>query len=270
MTTTALVTGSEARPSAARSLARIVWLESRAELLKAWRMPAFSVPTITFPVFFYALFGLGFGGRPVGGVTMATYLVATYGAFAVMGSALFAFGVGIAIERGQGWLLLKRATPMPPFAYFAAKMATAMVFGLISVLMLCVLGAAAGGVRLEASAWLSLLATLVLGALPFSAFGLLIGSLAGPNSAVPITNLVYLPAAFASGMWIPIQALPRLFKALAPSLPSYHFAQLALGRIGASQGGDPLGHVAYLVGFTLVCLVLARIAWARTDDRTFG
>ena len=45
-------------------------------------------------------------------------------------AALFGFGVGVAVERGQGWLLLKRATPMPPLAYLLAKMATAVAFGL--------------------------------------------------------------------------------------------------------------------------------------------
>ena len=82
-----------------------------------------------FPVLFYAAVRGVFGGagrrRHHDG---ATYLVVTYGAFGVIGSALFGFGVGIAVERGQGWLL-KRATPMPPIAYFAAKMVMAMVFG---------------------------------------------------------------------------------------------------------------------------------------------
>ena len=56
---------------------------------------------------------------------MARYLIATYGAFAIMGSTLYAFGVGIAVERGLGWLEVKRASPMPLGAYFFAKGAVA-------------------------------------------------------------------------------------------------------------------------------------------------
>jgi ABC-2 type transport system permease protein len=201
---------------------------------------------------------------------MATYLLGSYGAFGVMGAALFSFGVGVAVERGQGWLLLKRATPMPPLAYFLAKIFSAMVFGAVGLAMMSTLGVLFGSVRLELVQWVGLFGVVILGALPFCALGLLLGLVLGPNSAPPMVNLIYLPSAFASGMWIPIQMLPKFFKAIAPSLPSYHLAQLALGQLGASQGGNPLGHAAYLAGFTAVCLALARVAYLREDGRTFG
>ena len=89
-------------------------LEARYEFLKLLRMPGFALPSITFPAMFYVLFGVLFGGRSFGGGSMATYLLATYGAFGVIGAALFAFGVAVAVERGQGWMMLKRASPMPP------------------------------------------------------------------------------------------------------------------------------------------------------------
>jgi ABC-2 type transport system permease protein len=247
-------------------------LESKYELLKALRLPVFAIPALTFPVFFYVLFGLSFTppGGGGGGMRMATYLLASYGAFGVMGAALFNFGVGVAIERGQGWLLLKRATPMPPSAYFLAKIVTAMAFGAACLAMMSALGVLFGEVRLEPAAWLGLFGVVIAGALPFCAFGLLLGLVLGPNSAPPMVNLIYLPSAFASGMWIPIQVLPRFFKAIAPALPSYHLAQLALAQIGASQGGSLAGHAAYLAGFSAVCLALARVAYLREDGRTFG
>lgn len=251
---------------------RTYFLEAKYELLKALRLPAFAIPTITFPVFFYVLFGLSFsppGGRG-GAARMATYLLGSYGAFGMMGAALFSFGVGVAVERGQGWLLLKRATPMPPLAYFLAKIFSAMVFGAVGLAMMSTLGVLFGSVQLLPVQWVGLFGVVILGALPFCALGLLLGLVLGPNSAPPMVNLIYLPSAFASGMWIPIQMLPKFFKAIAPALPSYHFAQLALGQIGASQGGNPLGHAAYLAGFTAVCLALARVAYLREDGRTFG
>src|SRR5215831_14777459 len=98
--------------------ARIYVLEARYEFLKLLRLPGYSIPTIAFPVLFYLIFGLSLGpGRSAGPVSIATYLIATYGAFGVIGASLFSFGVGVAIERGLGWMLLKRATPMPPMAY---------------------------------------------------------------------------------------------------------------------------------------------------------
>ena len=87
-------------------------------------------PSISFPAMFYLLFGVLFGGRSLGGASLTTYLLATYGAFGVIGAALFGFGVGVAIERGQGWMMLKRASPMPPMAFFVAKLFMCAMFAL--------------------------------------------------------------------------------------------------------------------------------------------
>jgi ABC-2 type transport system permease protein len=234
-------------------------------------MPAYSLPAIGFPPLFYAFFGLSFGaGKVTDATTMATYLIATYGAFGVIGAALFGFGVGVAIERGQGWMLLKRATPMPVAAYFAAKMATAVVFGAIIVAILGTMGAAFGGVDLAPGAWLALAAILIAGAVPFSAMGLLLGYLAGPNSAPAIVNLIYLPLAFASGLWIPIRFLPGFFQTLAPWLPPYHYSQLALRVVGADAGGAPATHVAALALFTVACLAGAAALYRRDEGKTWG
>ena len=246
-------------------------LEARYEFLKSARMPAYAIPSITFPVMFYALFALAFGGsQRIGGTSMPAYLIATYGAFGVIGAALFGFGVGVAVERGQGWLVLKRATPMPPLAYFAAKLAMCAIFSAIIVMLLSALGAGFGGVRLSPSTWLVLWGTLIAGAVPFCALGLAIGCLAGPNAAPPLVNLIYLPTAFASGLWIPIEALPRAVQALAPFLPPYHFAQLALGAIGAGRGAPAWSHAAALAGFTLIGLAVAFWGFRRDEDRTYG
>ena len=93
-------------------IARIYFLEGKYELFKLLRLPAFLITSLGFPLMFYTLFGLLL---PIGksGFNMSVYLVATYGAFDVIGIALFALGVGVATERGQGWLAVKRASPMP-------------------------------------------------------------------------------------------------------------------------------------------------------------
>ncbi|HZF09908.1 MAG TPA: ABC transporter permease, partial [Thermoanaerobaculia bacterium] len=88
---------------------------------------------------------------------------------------------------------------MPPLAYFAAKTIMSLLFGAIIIGALFTLGATAGGVRLPLGTWLALGGTLLVGALPFCAFGLAIGSFAGPNSAPAVVNLIYVPAAFCSG-----------------------------------------------------------------------
>lgn len=246
-------------------------LEAKYEFLKLWRMPAYAIPSILFPVMFYALFGLTFGGnRPAGSTTVATYLLATYGAFGVIGVALFGFGVGVAVERGQGWMTLKRATPMPPLAYFFGKLAMATLFASIIVMLLSLLAVRFGGVSLSGSTWARLIVTLILGAIPFGAMGLAIGYLVGPNAAPAIVNVIYLPISFASGLWIPMEVLPPFIRSIAPFLPPYHFGQLALGAIGAGAGAPMWTHLLVLAGFTAAGLGVAMWGYRRDEDKTWG
>ncbi len=251
-------------------LGRIYWLESKTEALKLLRLPAYVIPTLTFPVLFYLLFGVMLAKKGPAAIDLGTYLLATYGAFGVIGAALFGFGVGIAIERGQGWLLVKRASPMPAGAYFTAKIAMALVFSAIIVGLLFTLGGTVGGAQLSPARWLGLGLTLLAGAFPFCAFGLVIGSIAGPNSAPAIVNVIYLPIAFLSGLWVPIQALPKVVQKLAPALPPYHFAQLALKWLGADRGEPVARHLGYLVVFTAVCLLASTVAFRRGEGKTYG
>lgn len=255
---------------AKRNMVRIYWLEAKTEFLKAWRLPVYSVFTLAFPLMFYLIFGLTFGGQSAGAVDVAAYMLATYGAFGVIGASLFGFGVGLASERGQGWMRLKRASPMPPAAYFSAKIVMALVFSLLVVLGLFLLGFFLFGVRLPVSTWGTLLSTLLLGALPFCAFGMALGYLAGPNSAAAVVNLVYLPMAFASGLWVPLEQLPDFIARFAPALPAYHYAQLALQTLGVSAGQPAWLHVAALLGFTVLFLTVALIAYRRNEGRTYG
>jgi ABC-2 type transport system permease protein len=252
-----------------RNVWRIYALEAKAELLKALRLPMYAVPTLAFPLVFYLLFGVAMRRGPAAS-EMATYLLATYGCFGVIGASLFGFGVGVAVERGQGWMLFKRATPMPPLAHLVGKLAMCLLFSAILVVALFALGIAFGGVSVPLGTLAALAAVLVAGAVPFGAFGLALGYAAGPNSAPAVINLIYLPLAFASGLWIPVDVLPSFFQKLAPWLPPYHYSQLALGVLGKDQGGSVLGSLAVLVLFTLLSLTLARAGYRRDEGKTFG
>ncbi len=133
-----------------------------------------------------------------------------------MSPGLFGFGVTVAIDRERGWLTLKRALPMPPGAYLAAKLAMAMLFAVIIFSILACSPTSFGGVRLPASSWLLLLVVEVLGVLPFCAIGMFIGSVVSAQAAPAVANLIYLPMAFLSGLWMPLMFLPAFLRAIAP------------------------------------------------------
>jgi len=259
-----------ARPLS-RTLA-IYFKEAKYEFLTRLRLRAYSLSTILFPVMFYVLFGLVLNpkGSPLAGTTIATYMIATYGAFGVMGASLFGTASGLAAERGLGWLQVKRASPMPPFAYFAAKVALGMIFSAAVVSLLLLLGVTFGGVHMALGDATKLVAILVAGSLPFCAMGLAIGYFVGPNSAVATINLIYLPLSFCSGLWVPIMFLPKLLQQIAHFLPPYHLAQLALGVVGAGQHESNLTHWEALIGFSLICLGAARLGFQRDEGKMYG
>jgi ABC-2 type transport system permease protein len=245
-------------------------LEIKYEFLKSLRLPAYSLPTLLFPVVFYLFFGVMFGARQTGPVQMSAYLIATYGCFGVIGAALFGFGVSVAIERGQGWLEVKRTTPMPIASYFVAKLAMAMLFSAIIVLLLFAVGIFFGDVKLPLATLASLFGVLVAGSVTFCAFGLALGFFAGPNSAAPIVNLLYLPMAFLSGLWVPILFLPQKIQELALWLPPYHFSQLALRTIGASRGEPVMLHVMAMIIATILFTLIAYIGYRRDEGKLYG
>ncbi|MBA3916084.1 MAG: ABC transporter permease, partial [Acidobacteriales bacterium] len=245
--------------------------EAKYEILKSLRLPMYSVSTILFPVMFYVLFGLILNRNvQADAIPFSAYLIATYGTFGVIGASLYGNGAGIAVERGQGWMLVKRASPMPPAAYFLAKMIMSMVFGMFTVTLLLILGVTLGGVHITALQTARLLGTLLLGTIPFCSLGIAIGYFAGPNSAAAAVNMIYLPLSFASGLWFPIEILPRIMQKSAHLLPPYHLAQLALGVFGADTGESAWTHWSVLIGFTFICLGLARIGFQRDEGKMYG
>lgn len=270
MTTPTATARTDRSAAPRRNAWRIYRLETKYEFLKLLRLPGYSIATLAFPLMFYLIFGSTFGRFTTQGISVAAYMLATYGAMGVINAAVFGFGVGIASERAQGWMLLKRVSPMPPLALFVAKVVMAALFGLLVVLTLSAAAVLTQGVHLPLTQWLALVGTLVAGVLPFAALGLAFGYALGPNSAPTVINLVNLPMAFVSGLYIPIEQLPTIVHAIAPYLPAYHFAQLAIGVIGGQPLGDAAGHLLVLLGFTAAFLAMAVWAYRRDDGRTYG
>jgi len=255
-------------PVMQRPLGNLIGLfakEAKYEVLKNIRIPIYAVSTVFFPLMFYVLFAI------VLGAGNSTYLLATFGTFGVMAVSLFGFGVSLAMERGQGWLQVKRASPMPLAAYFAAKLISALLFSLVIALALLTIGYVFAHVRLGLMQVAGLVAVLVLASIPFGSMGLALGYLAKPNSAPALANLIYLPMSFCSGLWIPIFLLPKVLQAVARALPPYHVSQLALQAVGIRPDGGPFwGHVQALVGFTLLFLGFAVVLYRRDEGQLYG
>jgi ABC-2 type transport system permease protein len=263
ITTPATLALPAARRFDTPAVVRLYALETRYEFLKLLRQPHYSLGTIGFPLMFYVLFGLSLG-RGASGPKASEYLLASYAVFGCVSAALFAFGVGVSTERASGWMLLKRAAPLPTSVYLAAKVLTCMLFGAVIVGLLGVLGVTVGGVQFGVAQWVGLLTAVVIGCIPFCLIGLALGYVIPPSGAPGLVNMLNLPLAFAGGLWLPYEMLPRFVQTIAPFVPQYHLGRLALGTVGLVA--DPIApHAAALAGFAVLGVVAAALAYRRSD-----
>jgi ABC-2 type transport system permease protein len=225
--------------------------EAWYDLVSVWRTPGFVLPSLAFPLMFYLFFGIVFssGGN-------ATYLLVSYSCFGIMGPAMFNFAMNVASDRAHGWLTLKRLSPMPVGAYLLAKLSTSLVFSLLIIILLFSMAALVGGVTLYFSQWLLLALLMLVGTVPFALIGLVMGLTLSDKAAPGVVNLLYLPMAFLSGLWLPITMLPQFLQQLAWIWPSYHLSQLGLKLLAMDQGNAWQLHLAILLLSTGILVVV--------------
>jgi ABC-2 type transport system permease protein len=252
--------------------AYMLWMQFRAELVKFWRVPANAFFSLALPLIIFVFFGLRDPTSPYApGATVSTgaYVMASMAAYTVGNVMVFSFGIGVAVERGQKQDVLLRASPLPPAIYLLAKVMNALVFSLFAMVVLFVFAHFAASVNLEAAAWISLAARLLLGSLAFIMLGFFLGYLAGPNSAPAVVNLIYLPVAFGSGIFIPTQFLPDFIRGLSPYLPLSPFAQLGWSVLGIKTDQSVARNFALLGAYAIVFFALAVWAYRRDTSLKF-
>jgi ABC-2 type transport system permease protein len=252
------------RPGTQPSLPRIYFNEVRFELLKLSRSRSYIFSIFGFPVMFYLLFAVTNKGDVFQGHTIARYLLAGYACFGAMGSSLFGIGAWLAGERGNGWLEMKRTSPMPATAYLLAKLCASITFAVGIAILLMILGTVLAGVHITALEALRLLAVVAAGVIPFASLGLVIGLVMPANAAPGVINLIYLPLSFCGGLWMPIEALPHWLQSVAHGLPSFWFARLALRSLGYSDS-SALTAWAVLAAYTVLFLLAAASIFRRQE-----
>lgn len=226
------------------------------------RTPSFVVPAVIFPAMFYSIFALSFARH---NSDIANSMMTSYVGFAVVGVAMFQFGVGVANERGRPWERYIRSLPVRPEVRFAARVVVAMIVAALAAGLVAFVGRMFSPVTLTAAQWLVLGGYTALGAVPFVMLGLAIAYLAPPRGALPITNIVYLLSAFAGGLWMPPQLLPSFAAAVSPFLPTRQYGELIWSV--TSPGHDPM-HAALMLGYFTVAFSVLAIVGYRRDERT--
>lgn len=230
--------------------------------LAHFRSPAYWAPTLLFPTMLYLFFGARLKDPLV-----ATLALASWSIYAVLGVAFYQFGVGIAQDRRSPWETFLRILPAGPLPRFAAQTLVAIVFAVAAVMVLWVVASWLAPIDLALLASLHCTAALVAGAVPFGFLGIALGYLTPPNAAVPIANLIYLPLAFAGGLWLPPGKLPAVVADLSVALPTRHYGEVVWAAV---RGVDaPLASWLWLLGFASFFAALAVWAYRRDEGRHY-
>jgi ABC-2 type transport system permease protein len=234
---------------------------SRIELLDLFRSPSYVVPTVVFPAMFFVLFDVPFARAHA---AVANFATLAFVAWAIIGVAFYQFGVGIAQERGRPWERYQRTLPVSISVRFAARVASAMVFGLLAAACVALVAKLLTPVDLSALQWLQVLLLGVCGGVPFVLFGIAIGYWAPARASVPIATACNLLLAYAGGLWMPPQYLPAVVARISPFLPTRQFADLLWS---VPRGSLPIDAVVGLALYTLLFATLAAMGYRR-DERT--
>lgn len=259
------MTAVTAHPRPPVSYARILRAEVTDEVLGIVREPTALFFSVIMPVAFFLLFAGLFGGQinsGAGDLPVATTMLATFGAYAVIGAAMMMPGIGLAEARERGWMQVLKTTPVPIPLTLAGRVVASLPYAIGILVAMTIASALMGNLEIGVGQWLLLVAALVLGSLPFALVGLAVGSLASGNATTAILNALVIPLAIASGLWFPLETFPDWVATLALGLPTYHLAQLALAPLDPTISWPV--HVAALLGFTAITGVGAMIAYRRS------
>jgi ABC-2 type transport system permease protein len=237
---------------------------ARFELLRTFRNRRFVVLSFGFPlVLYYAIAAPNRHVHDLGGSGIAAplYFMVGLAAFGTM-NAVLSSGARIAAERTSGWNRQLRLTPLTPRTYFRVKVITAYAVAFSTIALLYGAGATMG-VSLSAGDWVRMTIFMLIGLIPFTGLGVLLGHLVSPDSIGPAIGGTTALLALLGGVWFPITS--GTMQDIAQALPSYWLVQASHVGLGGSSWGTR-GWVVIAV-WSVAAAAAARWAYRRDTQR---
>lgn len=186
-----------------------------------------------------------------GGLTLGAFYMVAMASFGALTAVLMGNSERIAKEREQGWVRQLRLTSLPGRGYVLAKIASAAVVSLPSIIVVFLLAAAIKHIDLAPWQWLALTGVIWAGSLCFAALGVAIGYVATGDAVRPITMIIYFGLSILGGLWLPTTTYPQWLQNITQWLPTHAYAGLGqsieLG--GAPHAKDVAIMAAYFVIF---------------------
>jgi ABC-2 type transport system permease protein len=211
-----------ATSSLRRDLGLVAW-QVRYEQRAYWRNRGRGIFTFVFPLMFLVIFASldkGAHINSLGGIPYDDFFVPGILAYGLIATTYVNMAISTAILRDQGVLKRMQGTPLPRWAYVAARIGSTVVIVLAMTVITLALGAIAYGVHIRASTLPGLILTLVLGTAVFTTLGIGITRFIPNAEAAPVVvNLTILPLTFISAIWFPTAGMPKALTDIAKVFP---------------------------------------------------
>ncbi len=189
-----------------------------------WRTPIAALFTVAFPLMFLVLFNVllegsidASGGRSL---TVVQFYAPSLAVFTVASATYTNLGIRTSIARDDGVLKRFRGTPLPPWAYLAGRVVSAVWIALIGVVVMLGVGALAFGLEIRAGTLGAAATAFLVGSASFAALGLALAAVTPSADAAPaIANFTILPLAFISDVFLSLANPPGWLNTLGDVLP---------------------------------------------------
>jgi ABC-2 type transport system permease protein len=204
------------------------WLGARLRAIS--RTPRATFFTFVFPLILLVLLNsTGSGGTvqvPGGKVDFAQYYTPSIGVYALAVSCYVAPIFGLATARELGILKRVRGTPLSPWIYVAAWLASTILVGLAAMTVMIVVSVPAFGFHVYPHLLPAAFVTAVLGAAALCALGFAIATYVRRADTAPaIANLTLFPILFLSGVFFSLDGAPEWIRTVANVFPLYHIVK---------------------------------------------
>jgi ABC-2 type transport system permease protein len=197
-----------------------------AEQLVYWRSREAAVFTFIFPLLLFVLLGSVYSGHIYGVPASQALLAAIIG----YGCAMVAFAglaITLVLRREQSILKRLRATPLPPFTYVSAVLASTLLVFAVETIVLFLLGRAVFGTPFPSRPG-SVALLIALGAVCFAGMGVgLSGLIRSGEGSSAVVNLIVLPMSFLTGAFGPTRHYPHFLRAIGDVLPLKYLVDLS-------------------------------------------
>jgi ABC-2 type transport system permease protein len=213
---------SVSTPALRRDLGLVGW-QIRYEQRAYWRNRGRGIFTFVFPLMFLVVFAAINNGQHVdsrGGIPYIDFFVPGILAYGVIATTYINLAIGTTVLRDEGVLKRMQGTPLPRWAYIAARIgSTVAIVGAMTALTLGI-GAVAYGVTIPGSTMAAFILVLVLGTAAFTTLGIGITRFIPSAESAPVfVNLTILPLTFISNIWFPADHMPNWLNTVANAFP---------------------------------------------------